>query len=1011
MIDLFVGSIGAFRRATWMRVGELFSLDGWEPTDHRPVTLVLDAEVCDRPGAAGPPRRRRVVFDAARYRDYARYFAEGSHAMSVLSQIAGDLQNGVCDSTAAVDRIGSLLQKVMTRAFAGHRPAGMRPGEGIIWWNADCQQARQHMLVARAQLGAGRVLNKSGPLWVAFCEARSAFNRAKRLARAAYDEERMREFVTKCRYDQRALWRALGGKLRERCAIEDIQVFQEHFASLLNAGVGETGVEGAHRLLNYITFLGDSLENGVWQAARAIADRKAQVASILDEPFSLEEVARAVGKLPNSKSPGLEKVPSECYRYARVRTVDGEGRPGPEVNQVVPVLHVLMEHIRTSGDFPQQFTKTVVTPLLKKGDPLVPGNYRGIAVGGALAKCYAAVLLDRLVRAGEQLALRHPSQAGFRRGFGTSHHLFVKQHLTTRHRRAGEKPLIVVQIDFEKAFDKVPREHMWLRLQERGVGGPMLAALKKAYEKVSMVVKVNGSVGGEFESRQGVKQGCPLSTELFGLFIETLADLIDVHDVVNARARKHETPLVGGKCVSILLYADDVSLLATSPERMVELLNLVDLFCVAFGMRPNVSKCERLVFACSDDLRSQISTACDAQLRLAGQAVPAKDSARYLGLVYGPDRSFCACRQQLCDSARSALFALSAKLDKLKLFSADVRMRCFTTQVRAILLYGCQAWGPFVIAEALERASSGRRRDNNNLAEGLFEACLRDDAVQLQVIFMRQIVGAARPAQRLLFAEMAQLPLQYYMAKQVVGFWNRVRKQAGSLALAVLRQEIHDALNDPAGSGWGAAVLRLLTYLEIDIWSGMPQDVSGFDNRIDWLLSKPLPEGTIVTALRERLMSGWEHERLSVPPEAYPSDGKQPGVQMAKYKHWMGMPFARAAAIMWPQHASVFIPRAAHRKLLQFRLCCWAVAANRSRVGRVHVPRTERKCPCCVADGQIEDEKHVLMECPAYSSIRADEGFPQFEGMEEAMRWDPPRLAKMLERIWAHRNSIVPFGR
>jgi len=52
--------------------------------------------------------------------------------------------------------------------------------------------------------------------------------------------------------------------------------------------------------------------------------------------------------------------------------------------------------------------------------------------------------------------------------------------------------------------------------------------------------------------------------------------------------------------------------------------------------------------------------------------------------------------QQLYDTARAAMFALSAKLDKLKLFAPDVRMRCFDTQVRAILLYGCQAWGPFI---------------------------------------------------------------------------------------------------------------------------------------------------------------------------------------------------------------------------------------------------------------------------------------------------------------------------
>ena len=106
--------------------------------------------------------------------------------------------------------------------------------------------------------------------------------------------------------------------------------------------------------------------------------------------------------------------------------------------------------------------------MFKKGDPREPGNYRGIAVGGALAKLYAAVLLQRLIKAGQELGLRHRGQAGFRSKFGTVHHLFVKRVLTDRHKRPGAPPLIIVQIDFEKSFDKVPREVLWARLAERG---------------------------------------------------------------------------------------------------------------------------------------------------------------------------------------------------------------------------------------------------------------------------------------------------------------------------------------------------------------------------------------------------------------------------------------------------------------------------------------------------------------------------------------------------------------
>ncbi|GFR51943.1 hypothetical protein Agub_g14465, partial [Astrephomene gubernaculifera] len=60
------------------------------------------------------------------------------------------------------------------------------------------------------------------------------------------------------------------------------------------------------------------------------------------------------------------------------------------------------------------------------------------------------------------------------------HNIFNTWHLTDRHRcgPASSLPLFACQIDFEKAFDRVPRDLLWLRLKERGVQGGMLYALK-----------------------------------------------------------------------------------------------------------------------------------------------------------------------------------------------------------------------------------------------------------------------------------------------------------------------------------------------------------------------------------------------------------------------------------------------------------------------------------------------------------------------------------------------------
>ena len=145
------------------------------------------------------------------------------------------------------------------------------------------------------------------------------------------------------------------------------------------------------------------------------------------------------------------------------------------------------------------------------------------------------------------------------------HHLLSVRHLTERHSAKGSRPLYIVQVDFEKAFDRVPRATLWKRLAERGVSGRMLAALEKAYERVEMRVKSDGELGEVFVSRQGVKQGCPLSTELFGLFIEAFADYLDALD--SARARESAGDAADTPSYSLLRRPVPAKLHAMRPSR------------------------------------------------------------------------------------------------------------------------------------------------------------------------------------------------------------------------------------------------------------------------------------------------------------------------------------------------------------------------------------------------------------------------------------------------------------
>jgi hypothetical protein len=241
--------------------------------------------------------------------------------------------------------------------------------------------------------------------------------------------------------------------------------------------------------------------------------------------------------------------------------------------------------------------------LLKSGDPSDPSNYRGIAVGNVLGKAFMSVLTRRVAAWAAEHGLRHPAQAGFMRRMSVSHQHFIMRHLTTRHsvprprgtRGGGRavKPLFVCQIDFAKAFDRVPHDALWERLRERGVHGVMLDTLKKCYDLVQLQPCAGGQVGAPFESDVGVKQGDPASPDLFGLFIETFADFVDAMDKRGLTVRcprtgellppcPEDTPSLEGmegpvRAIS-LLFADDINLLALSAGRMNYLLALLSLF-------------------------------------------------------------------------------------------------------------------------------------------------------------------------------------------------------------------------------------------------------------------------------------------------------------------------------------------------------------------------------------------------------------------------------------------------
>jgi hypothetical protein len=87
-------------------------------------------------------------------------------------------------------------------------------------------------------------------------------------------------------------------------------------------------------------------------------------------------------------------------------------------------------------------------------------NYRSIAVTPPFTKLFMSVMNQRITNHAEQHNLHAPTQAGFRRNHTTLEQALILQTLLQYSNRA-KKPLGIVYVDLQKAYDTVSRTKLW----------------------------------------------------------------------------------------------------------------------------------------------------------------------------------------------------------------------------------------------------------------------------------------------------------------------------------------------------------------------------------------------------------------------------------------------------------------------------------------------------------------------------------------------------------------------
>ena len=129
----------------------------------------------------------------------------------------------------------------------------------------------------------------------------------------------------------------------------------------------------------------------------------------------------------------------------------------------------------------------------------------------------------------------------------------------------------LLQIDQEKAFDKIDRNLLFKTMQKLGVSPLYINIIKMLYTNNASTIINNGFLSSPISLERGLRQGCPLSLPLY-----------IIHGEVTTKNINNDDSIIGIKIpnyqnqIKISQYADDSNFFLKNQESITNVFNFFE---------------------------------------------------------------------------------------------------------------------------------------------------------------------------------------------------------------------------------------------------------------------------------------------------------------------------------------------------------------------------------------------------------------------------------------------------
>lgn len=382
-----------------------------------------------------------------------------------------------------------------------------------------------------------------------------------------------------------------------------------------------------------------------------------------------EDIKRLIHKLDDNKSPGADKIRAKDVKYA--------------CTAIAPAIKNLINSSIRTGQYPDFLKLGIIRPIYKKGDHTTYSNYRPITILSCIDKIFEKFLGDQIQNYLQKNSIISSKQYGFQRNKSTSQLLAnfadeIYNHLDKK------KHILIVFIDYSKAFDTLSHTTINVKNDLCGIRGPLQRLLQNYHKNRKSLVKIDNVDSTQFLITEGTAQGS---------VIGPIEYLIYVNDM----------PSVAQKC-SMYQFADDTAIIAahndlTEAQKMLQDdFNSICKWSHDAGLVLNTDK-TKLLHVRSSHIKSPHSPTITAHThdcmhsRCSSCCCPSLELVRhikYVGLIVDDRFSW----SKHIDSICAKLRALLSKFKILKhRLPTHILLILYKTMVESIVTYGLSTYG------------------------------------------------------------------------------------------------------------------------------------------------------------------------------------------------------------------------------------------------------------------------------------------------------------------------------